>query len=117
MTIQETAQTIAAILDSKKGIDIEVIDVKGKTTLADYFVIASGSSVTQVKAMADEVVYVLSKEHQMEPDHVEGNNRDHWILLDYLDVVVHIFLEAERHLYSLEKLWSGQYQRPVPEAD
>ena len=47
MTIQETAQTIAAILDSKKGIDIEVIDVKGKTTLADYFVIASGSSVTQ----------------------------------------------------------------------
>lgn len=107
MQIRELAELIKGILENKKGIDVELIDVRDKTTLADYFVIASGSNITQVKALADEVEYKLDKEHDIHPDHIEGSQRTNWILLDYLDVVVHVFLDEERSRYSLEKLWSA----------
>ena len=105
MDSKELATKIYDILDSKKGIDIEVIDVSGKTTLADYFVICSGNSTTQIKALSQEVEYVLKNECDLYADHVEGRAGDRWILLDYKDVVVNVFHPEERANYNLEKLW------------
>ena len=96
MTSKELADKIAVLLDNKKGIDIEVIDVADKTVLADYFVICSGNSTTQIKALADEVEVVLKNEDEIYADHVEGRNSNRWILIDYKDVVVHIFHPEER---------------------
>lgn len=105
MDSKELAATISTILDSKKGIDIETIDLTGKSVLADYFVLASGNSTTQIKALADEVEYVLKKEHEIVPDHIEGRSGDKWILLDYKDVVVHVMGREERENYNIEKFW------------
>ena len=105
MDSKELAAKITDILDSKKGIDIETIDLTGKTVLADYFVLASGNSTTQIKSLADEVEYVLKKDFDIVPDHIEGRSGDKWILLDYKDVVVHIFHPEDRANYDLEKLW------------
>ena len=106
MDSKELATRITEILDSKKGIDIEMIDVSEKTTLADYFIIASGNSTTQIKALTDEVEYVLKNDYQILPDHIEGRSGDRWMLLDYKDVVVHIFHPEERANYNLEMVWS-----------
>lgn len=105
MTSKEMTDKIVTVLDSKKGIDIEVIDVSEKTTLADYFVIVSGNSTTQIKALADEVEFVLKNEDGIYPDHIEGRSGDRWVLIDYKDVVVHVFHPEERANYNLEKLW------------
>lgn len=105
MTAQALAQTIQKILDDKKAKDIEVLNVSEKTILADYFVIATGTSTTHVKALADEVEYVLKENHQRMVDHAEGYESSRWILLDFGDVVVHVLHSEERDFYSLEKLW------------
>ena len=105
MTSQQMVDKIVLALESKKGIDIEVLDVAEKTTLADYFVIASGNSTTQIKALADEVEYVLKNEYGLYPDHIEGRSGDRWLLLDYKDVVVHVFSQDDRRFYDLERIW------------
>ncbi|MCQ2528926.1 MAG: ribosome silencing factor [Saccharofermentans sp.] len=106
MTSKEIVDKVVEALDSKKGIDIEVLDVADKTTLADYFVIASGSSTTQIKALADEVEYLVKTDLGLYADHVEGRSGDRWMLIDYRDVVVHVMHPEERANYNLEKLWS-----------
>ena len=105
MDSKELDAKITDILDSKKGIDIETIDLTGKTVLADYFVLASGNSTTQIKSLADEVEYVLKKDFDIVPDHIEGRSGDKWILLDYKDVVVHVMGREERQNYNIEKFW------------
>jgi len=105
MTSKELADRITGILESKKGIDIEVIDVSDKTTLADYFVIVTGNSTTQIKALADEVEVILKKEDGIYADHVEGRSGDKWILIDFKDVVVHVMHPELRADYDLESLW------------
>ena len=90
-------------LDSKKAINIEVKKVDAVTVLADYFVIANGTSNTHVRALADEVEFKL-KEAGFEPRGIEGVSAD-WILLDYGDVIIHVFLPDAREHYNLEKLW------------
>ena len=100
------AETIGEILDQKKAVDIEVMPVAGKTVLAEYFVIASGTSTTHVKSLAEEVEYELKKNHGLMTDHIEGAATSRWILLDYKDVIVHVFHPQERDEYSLEKLWN-----------
>ncbi len=95
-------------LDSKKAKDIEAIKIGDLTIIADYFIIASATSSTQVKALADEVEFKLS-EAGIEPDHIEGRATG-WILLDYGSVVVHVFYEETRRFYDLERHWSdGQH--------
>lgn len=108
MDSKALADKIAVILDNKKGIDIEVIDVMEKTVLADYFVIVSGNSTTQIKALADEVEYVLKNEDGIVADHVEGHGSNRWVLIDYKDVVVHVFHPEDRANYNLEKLWESK---------
>lgn len=105
MTTEETANKIVSILESKKGSDIEIIDVADKTTLADYFIIVTGNSTTQIKALADEVEYVLKNEDQILADHVEGRSGDKWILIDFKDIIVHIMHPEVRASYDLESLW------------
>lgn len=101
----EFAKKIAKILDNKKASDIKVLKIQDLTILADYFVIASGTSNTQVKALAEEVEYKLSQEG-IEPNHVEGASSRSWILLDYGSVVVHVFYPETREFYDLERLWA-----------
>lgn len=95
-------------LDSKKAKDIDAIKIGDLTIIADYFIIASATSSTQVRALADEVEFKLS-EVGVEPDHIEGRATG-WILLDYGSVVVHVFHEETRKFYDLERHWSdGQH--------
>ncbi|NLZ55612.1 MAG: ribosome silencing factor [Clostridiaceae bacterium] len=106
--IEELLQVITKILDERQAEDILSIDVSKNTVLADFFVLASGTSSRHVRALSDEVQRAVSEKLQREPKHVEGKDNDHWILIDYLDVVVHIFDRESRSLYSLERLWQGK---------
>ncbi len=101
---KELALKIANILDSKKSQDLAVIRVEDVTTLADYFVIVTGNSSTQVKAFADEVEFKL-KQEGITPGHVEGHTTRSWIVLDYYSVIVHVFDPEAREYYDLERLW------------
>ena len=105
MTPKEIAILAAKALDSKKGEDIKVMEVTALTTLADYFVICTATSTTQIKALAD-VCEKMLKDAGEPPHHVEGHRGGTWILLDFSSVVVHIFNEEAREFYDLERLWS-----------
>ena len=105
MTANELVKNTVKILDSKKAEELVAIRVKDLTILAEYFIIAHGTSNTQVKMLADEVEYQLG-EMGIKPHKVEGYQSGNWIVLDYIDVVVHIFLTETREFYSLERLWA-----------
>ncbi|MEG2174303.1 MAG: ribosome silencing factor [Oscillospiraceae bacterium] len=104
MTALERAQQIAKLLDSKKAQDIRILHIGTLTSIGDYFVVATGTSTTQVKALVDEVDKTLSVEG-MTPKRIEGYNSASWVLVDYYDVIVHVFLKETREFYALEKLW------------
>ena len=103
----KTTELDAAIkaLDSKKGQDIKCLETGHLTTLADYFVLCTATSTTQIKALADVCEKAL-KDAGEPPHHVEGHRGGTWILLDFSSVVVHIFNEEAREFYDLERLWS-----------
>lgn len=111
MTAEQLTEKIKAILDDKKAVNVEAIEIAQKTILADYFIVASGTSVTHVKALADEVAFQLKEKEGLMPKRVEGESTARWILMDYGDVVVHIFHPEERDFYSIEKLWQAS-RRP-----
>ncbi len=91
----------------KKGGDVTVLRMeKGSGAFTDYFVICSGSNPRQIQAISDEVEERLSK-RGLEPLHIEGYNQAEWVLLDYVDFVVHVFSEKARHFYDLERLWKS----------
>lgn len=100
------AETIAGILDTKKAHNVKILKVLDKTTITDYFVIAGGTSSTHVKALAEEVEYVLSQKLSLEPANIEGRGTGGWVLLDYENVIVHVFDPKMREFYGLEKLWA-----------
>lgn len=104
LTAKEITNIVAKALDSKKGLDIKALHTSELTTLADYFVICTGSSNTQIKALADAVEKAMTEAGE-EPHHVEGHRGGTWVLLDYSCVVVHIFTEETRQFYDLERLW------------
>lgn len=104
MTSLEKAKKIAKILDKKKAIDIIGIETKELTVMSDYFIIASGTSNTHVRALADEVDDEMKK-LGVEVDHIEGRATG-WILLDYNDVLVHVFQPESRQYYNIERLWN-----------
>lgn len=90
----------------KKGEDIIVIDLHGISSISDFFIIATGTSDVHLKAISDEIREKMKKEEKIIPWHVEGYKVSRWILLDYVDIVVHIFDPETRSYYSLEKLWN-----------
>ena len=108
MEIQDIVKTAVKAIDSKKGENIEVIGITDLTIIADYFVIATGTSTTQVKTLADEVEYQLSLKG-VEPHHIEGEKTP-WVCLDYGSVVVQIFYTDQRDFYKLERLWEDGKQ-------
>jgi ribosome-associated protein len=105
MTPLDKAKKIAEILTEKKAVDVKVLHIGTLTTIGDYFVVATGNSTTQVKALADEVDKQFSTIKQ-EPRRIEGYSSASWILMDYHDVIVHLFLNETREFYALERLWS-----------
>ncbi|MBP0966583.1 MAG: ribosome silencing factor [Oscillospiraceae bacterium] len=109
MTTQEKLEKIVKILDSKKAEDIQVIGITNLTIIADYFVIATGTSTTQVKSLADEVDFQLG-ELGVEARGIEGVRAASWIVLDYGDIVVHVFYRDTRAEYQLERLWADGEQ-------
>ena len=104
MESKEIAVTVAGILDDKKARDIKLLDISALTTIAEYFVICTGGSTTQVKALADNVTEKMD-EKGVSPLRCEGYKSCDWILLDYGDVVVHIFKDDMRSFYNLDHLW------------
>ena len=96
---------LARALSAKKGGSIKVLKTADVTTLADYFVLCTGTSSTQIKALADECERVM-KEAGEEVHHVEGHRGGTWVLMDYSCVIVHIFSDETRKFYDLERLWS-----------
>ena len=112
MTSLEQARKIVQVMDSKKAKDIRLIKIEGISSLGDYFVVASASNTTQVKAIADEVEDEMTK-LRLEPNRVEGRQSAQWILMDYYDVMVHVFLDEARSFYNLERLWSDAPQLDI----
>lgn len=109
MTTQEKLEKIVRILDEKKAQDIQAIGITNLTIIADYFIIATGTSTTQVKSLADEVEFQLGQ-IGIEPRGVEGVRSASWIVLDYDDIVVHVFYRDTRAEYQLERLWADGEQ-------
>lgn len=104
MNSYEQSILTAKAISSKKGLNIKLIEIGDISSLADYMVIATGTNSTHVKAIADEVEYQLD-EAGISVSHIEGYRSNSWILLDYVDVIVHIFSDEAREFYDLERLW------------
>ncbi len=112
MEAKELTRCVVASLDKHKAADIRIIGVTDVTSLADYFVIAEGTSSTQVKALSDYVETEL-EEKGVTPLRVEGYNASNWILMDYGTVIVHVFQGETRQFYDLERLWKDGEQLPL----
>ncbi|MEA4816792.1 MAG: ribosome silencing factor [Lachnospiraceae bacterium] len=100
----EAVKIAQEALEDKKAENIKVLDLIGISNIADYFIIASGNNVNQVRAMADKVEEELFKAG-IKPNHSEGYSGAAWILLDYGNIVIHIFNKEERNFYNLERIW------------
>ena len=98
--------TIYNAIDDKKGGNTRILDISEITTISDYFVVTSGNNYNQVRAIADNVEEELLKKHGMKPERVEGYNNGEWILLDYIDYVIHIFDKEQRLFSDIERIWS-----------
>lgn len=105
MTAKELTEAICKALSDKKGKDIVYIDVENKTSLCSYFVLVSGSNSTQVKSLAEYVEEQMEKLYDLAPTRLEGVHDGRWGVLDYGDVMVHVFSEDAREFYCLERLW------------
>ncbi|MFN2341053.1 MAG: ribosome silencing factor [Halanaerobium sp.] len=105
LSIKDIALLAADAADDKKAEDIDILDVQGLTVIADYFVICSANSDQQVRAIARAIDDKLS-EKGIEPQKIAGMDDARWVLMDYADVIVHVFKKREREYYDLERLWS-----------
>ena len=103
---KELAGKIGLILDDKKALSIKIIETNKQTIIADYFVIATGTSSTHIRSLSGEVEFQLKEKFRIEPARVSGHASSDWIILDYDSVLVHIFNSEARDYYKLEKLWS-----------
>lgn len=102
---KELAEAIAEVLDSKKGRDIKILHVEDKTVIAEYFVLCTGNSSTQIKALAGETEYRIGL-RGVNPYGVEGRDNNSWLILDYSNVIVHVFSRESREFYNLDKLYA-----------
>jgi ribosome-associated protein len=111
------ARAAANALFAKNGADIVLLDVEDSFFLTDIFVIASGSSRINVQALADHVEEQLTEDFEIKPLRVEGRTEGEWVLVDFGDIIVHVFQEAPRDFYSLERLWGDasriRWEEPV----
>lgn len=115
MTKPDTDQKLSIVkeaVDARKAENMEVLDLRGRTLVADYFILASGTSNVHIKAVADGVIEKM-KEHGLRADRVEGYAEAKWVLVDYGDVVLHVFAQEEREFYDLESLWRATEEARV----
>lgn len=104
MTSKELAKLAIEALEDKKAEDIQVIDISEISTIADYFIIANGTNKSQIQTMADNVAETLGRAGYPEK-HIEGYQSANWILMDFRDIIVHIFDKENRLFYDLERIW------------
>jgi ribosome-associated protein len=105
VTPAEVARAAARFAEDKKAVDIVELDLRGAVGYTDYFVVCSGNTERQAKAIHDGIHLGMKQEHGLLPRRVEGVGEASWILMDYLDVVVHVFTPETRDFYRLEQLW------------
>lgn len=117
MTSAELAERICEYAADKKAIEIVELDLCGILGYTDYFVICSGNTERQTKAIHDGIMQGIKHDHGTLPRRVEGLSEGHWVLMDYLDVVVHIFTPATRDFYRLEQLWGEAPARVFAQRD
>ena len=117
MNPDQLAETIAAQAADKKAIDVVELDVRGVVGYTDFFLVCSGNTSRQVKAIHDGIQQALKDEHGILPRRVEGQTEATWILMDYLDVVVHVFTPEARDFYRLEQLWGEVPARAMEPAE
>ena len=101
---REMVRLAIEALEEKKAIDLRVIDIRQVSVIADYFIIASGSNVSQVQALADSATEALERNGHS-PRQIEGYGSASWILMDYGDIIIHVFSEESRVFYDLERIW------------
>lgn len=101
----DLAHIIVDIMDDRQAVDIALLDIRTISIISDYFVIGTGESQRQIQALKDVVIETVKMEHALKPLASEGSAESGWILLDFGDVVAHIFAEEERAYYQLEQLW------------
>ena len=104
METLEIVKTAVEALRDKKAEDVTVIDITGVSSIADYFIIANGNNQNQLTAMQDAVDEALNKAG-LHAKQIEGNNKSTWILMDYEDIIVHLFSKEDRLFYDLERIW------------
>lgn len=105
--VESVVATVVEAMDSIKGKEIVTLDLRETgTAVTDYFVICHANSKTQVDAIADKVIDQVWEKERVKPYHVEGRDNTEWILIDFVDVVVHVFLQSARSFYQLEELWA-----------
>ena len=114
MTSYEMAVGLAKALDSKKGLNIKVLKTQELTTLADYFVLCTATSTTQVKAMSDACEEAMEKQGEA-VHHIEGHRDGAWLLMDFSCVIVHVFTDEARKFYDLERLWADAQEVDLSE--
>lgn len=101
---KKMARIAVQTLEDKKAEDLTILDISGVSVIADYFIIASGNNRNQVQAMADNAEEALGRAGY-EPKQIEGYQSANWILMDYKDIILHIFSEEDRSFYDLERIW------------
>ena len=121
MSPERLAELCAAYAADKKALDVIALDLRGVSGYTDFFVVCAGNTERQVKAIHDGINEGLKKEHGLLPRRVEGLGESRWVLLDYLDVVVHVFTPETRGHYRLEQLWgdvpSQRYEPGQPDIE
>lgn len=116
MTSEQRRDAIVAAAEDKKANYITEIDLRGKTLIADFFIICSGTSNIHIRSVADGIIELLEKQG-VRQRRMEGYSEATWILLDYGDVIVHVMSEEQRNFYGLEKLWTGASSPASPVED
>jgi ribosome-associated protein len=102
-------------IEEVKGNDIDILDLRGiDTAVCDYFIICNGNSNTQVNAIVNSIQKLVSKELKDKPWHVEGTDNGEWVLMDYVDIVVHVFQKQIREFYNIEGLWGDAQITTIP---
>lgn len=105
MTVLETVKCAINALDKKMARDIELLRIEEVTSLADYFIVCTGTSNTHVNTLKEEIEFQL-EQNGVRRHHVEGHGNEAWVLLDYLSVVIHIFTDEARKFYQLDRVWA-----------
>jgi len=114
---KQQALLCAAYALDKKAFDVRLLDVAGQSSLTDFLLIVSGGSDRQVHAIAESIELGMKKDHNVMPLAIEGKQEGRWVLLDYGDVMVHVFQQPVRQYYDLEGLWTGASEVPIEEVE